>query len=197
MPRLTFYFAEDFPDRDLADTHYKLEAPGDEHGHGDRGEWVIGRSPTNDLTISLRNVSRRHLMVSYSYVANAWYVTDLGSTSGTTLSGRMLVPHDPTPITPGDRLWLGPNPIYCVEDEGDTLGTQADDDGPPTVADVVPLDYRPTPPPPPPPPPSAGWADAAAIALQWLTTPKTGLGVAARLLVVATVTVVVVIIFEE
>ncbi|WP_035984209.1 hypothetical protein [Leptolyngbya sp. KIOST-1] len=80
-----------------------------------------------------------------------------------------------------------------MEDEQDTIGD--DDEGPATVADTVPLDYRPHQQPPPAPP--KGWADTAAIALLWLTNPTTAMGVAARLLAVAVATVAIVVIFDD
>lgn len=204
MPKLFLFFAEDFQDDAWADRSYCLEAPEDSHHHGGNGEWVIGRDPASDLTIALRNVSRKHCLIAYSYRADRWTVEDMGSTAGTMLSGQVLAPGDPVPIAPGDRLWLGPNPIYVAEDEGDTIGD--DDGGPPTVVDVVPLDYRPQveappappapPPPPPPPAPRSQW-DVAETGLRWLIAPTTNLGAAVRLAVVGMVATVVVVVFDR
>lgn len=188
MPSLTLYFAPDFGDKAWAGLTYMLDCPGgNKHG----SEWIVGRHPASDLTISLRDVSRRHCALAYSYIANRWTVIDLGSTAGTTIRGKRLEPGNPELIAPGDRLWLGPHPINVIEDEGDTVG--GDDDGPATVADVVPLDYRPQPAPVAPPPRS--YADNLDQVLQWLLAPQSKVGGAVRLVVVALVALVVVLVF--
>ncbi len=189
MATLTLFFAADFADEVWAGLSYTLEAPTDRHGHGHRGEWILGRHPASDLTISLRDVSRRHCALIYSYAASRWTATDLGSTGGTTLRGKRLEPGRPELIAPGDRLWLGPHCINVIEDEGDTIGEE--DNGPSTVADVVPLDHRPQQVPTP-----RTYADNLDRVLGWLLSPDTRLGAVVRLVVVALVVAALVVVFD-
>lgn len=191
MPSLTLYFGLSFADENWAGLSYQLDCPG---GHRHGVEWILGRLPTCDLTINIRNVSRRHVAIAYSYAADRWSVSDLGSQEGTFLNGKKLAPGDVHSLKVGDCLWLASNPINVVEDEQDTIG----DHGPPTVASTEPVDYRPSSPPSSPPalPPATSYADNINFALQWLATPTTWLGGAVRLVVVALVALVVVLVFD-
>lgn len=193
VPKLTLFFSDDFADQVWAGLSYALEAPKDAHGHGHRGEWILGRHPASDLTISLRDVSRSHCAVTYSYSADRWSVQDLGSTTGTTLRGKRLEQGNLEPIAPGDRLWVGCHCINVIENEDDTVGGV--DDGPETIADVVPLDHRPQAERSPVATPRT-YADNLDIVLQWMLAPQTVLGGAVRLVVVALVALVVVLIFD-
>jgi pSer/pThr/pTyr-binding forkhead associated (FHA) protein len=177
---LTLYFADDFADEAWAGLSYKLEVP-----QGDRsGEWVLGRHPASDLTISVRNVSRRHAAIAYSYAADLWSVQDLNSTKGTSLNGKWLTPGDLHPLKIGDRLYVAANLINVVEDEQDTVGS---DEGPPTLASTEPMDYRPVaePPPPPPaaPPSSKTPWDSLYLGTQWVISGTTPAGKVYRLIV--------------
>lgn len=207
MPRLALFFEEDFKDKSWADRTHFLEAPHQDSGLARLGEWLIGRHPAADLTINCRDISRRHAAISYSYAANRWAITDLGSKYGTFLGGQKLTVGDPTPIDVGDRFWLGSNKVSVVVDEGDTLGGA--DPGEQTIADTQPLDHRPqgavmaapapppvapAPPPPPAPAPTKTTADAIYLAAQWCITPTTKTGAAVRLLLLAVGAVVVVLI---
>lgn len=208
MPKLSLYFDRKFEDEVWRTLTYDLEPPLDSHGHGRGGEWVLGRHPASDLTIAIKSISLRHCSIAYSYASDCWTVTDLGSTSGTYLRGKKLVRGDPAPLQIGDRLYLGSNLISVVEGEDDTVNG-----GPPTVADVKPIDWSaptpapapppapppppaPAPAPPPPAPPSLTYADSVQFALAWLATPTTKLGGAVRLVVVALAALVVVVVFD-
>ncbi len=193
LPRLTLYFADNFADPVWADVSYTLEAPADAHGHGHRGEWVLGRHPASDLTISLRDVSKSHCALTYSYSADLWSCADLGSTTGTILRGKWLVKGNPEPIAPGDHLWVGAHCINIIEKDDDTVGTG--DDGPDTIADVVPLDHRPQAERSPVATPRT-YADNLDSVLQWMLAPQTVVGGAVRLVVVALVALVVVLVFD-
>jgi len=68
----------------------------------------IGRSgkTKQDLTFEHDdNISREHLVITYEN--GAFYVTDLGSTHGTTLNGRMLPAHTPVLLESGALILLG------------------------------------------------------------------------------------------
>jgi hypothetical protein len=52
-----------------------------------------------------KGVSRRHVKIQYK--SPLFYVTDLGSSNGTWLNGRRLVPNSGRPLRNGDELRLG------------------------------------------------------------------------------------------
>lgn len=182
-PSLTLFFGDDFADEAWRGLSYKLDAPTDSK----IGEWVLGRHPASDLTISIRNVSRRHAAIAYSYAADRWSVQDLNSSKGTFLNGKTLRPGDLHPLAIGDRLYLASNLINVVEDEQDTVGN---DEGPPTLASTEPMDYRPVVDPPPqtlPPlaPPARTYADSIYVMAQWVISGQTPAGKVYRLIVAA------------
>jgi len=194
MPSLSLYFAPNFADLLWQNLTYKLEVTTEDDRH--YGEWILGRSPTCELTISIRDISRKHAAINYSYAADQWSAQDLGSQEGTVLNGQRLKRGDQQPIAIGDRLWLASNLITIVEDDQDTVGK---DNGPPTVASTKPLPFIPAPAPAPapaPPAPAATYADNIGFALQWLATPTTWMGGAVRFVVVALVALVVVLVFD-
>jgi hypothetical protein len=194
MPSLTLFFPRDFADEAWSGTSYRLEAPGG--GHGRAGEWVLGRDPAADLTITLRDVSFRHCAIAYSYAADSWSIQDLGSTNGTRLNEKRLVPKKSAAIAIGDTIRLGGYLLNVVEDDYDTVRNEREA----TVASTEPLDYRPEPPPPSPPPPpppppptppaapappARGLADSLYLAVQWMTGASSPWGQAWRVVLVA------------
>lgn len=199
-PSLTLFFGDDFADEAWRSLSYKLDAPTDSKS----GEWVLGRHPASELTISIRNVSRRHAAIAYSYAANRWSIQDLGSTKGTALNGKWLKPGDLHPLAIGDRVYLADNLINVVEDEQDTVGS---DEGPPTLASTEPMDYRPvvdlpqtlptpTPTPAPAPTPARTFEDAAYLWAQWAISGSTVAGKVYRLIVLAAGTAFVVLLID-
>jgi hypothetical protein len=189
---LTLFFGDDFADEAWRGRSYKLDAPTDSN----IGEWLLGRAPESHLTISIRNVSRRHAAIAYSYAADRWSIQDLGSAKGTSLNGKWLTPGEPRPLMIGDSLYLGPNLINVVEDEQDTVGG---DEGPPTLASTEPMDYRPAVEPPPAaaaPPPARTFEDAAYLWAQWAISGSTVAGKVYRLIVLAAGTAFVVVLID-
>ena len=188
MPKLTLHFVEGFGDPVWEKLDYELQAPEQE-----TGEWVLGRSPTAQLTLNLRTISARHAVISYSYANDCWSISDLGSQNGTYLNGtRVAPPRRPQPIAIGDRIDLGPRArIQVVENAQDTVPEH--ELGPPTIASTTPIE-TPTPAPAqtPPPPPARTYADAAYYALQWLFSGSTVAGKVYRVLMLATATAFVV-----
>lgn len=69
-----------------------------------RTEIVVGRDPSCDLVIDDRSVSRRHALL---YVDDEPVIEDLGSTAGTTVSGRKIQPRQPTSVPPGAIIEVG------------------------------------------------------------------------------------------
>lgn len=193
MPTLTLYFDPTFGDPSWAGSYFLIEAPEslDSH-HTHLGEWIIGRHPQCDITLGIPSVSRKHAAIGYSFAADCWTITDLESASGTRVDGQKLEAHDPKPIHIGSRLDLGAAKILVVEDEQDTISP--DDDGPPTVVGLHPLDHRTGEPPPPPPPPPKTYADALDTGLAWLINPRSRMGALVRLLVLVLAAAVIVLV---
>jgi predicted component of type VI protein secretion system len=208
MPKLTLYFPKTFEDFAWAGSSFCLEAP-DDPGHHRAGEWVLGRHPASDLTLSVRSISTKHCAITYSYAADQWSVQDLGSTNGTRLNGKLLGPKDLAPLAIGDRLHLGPSLVQVVEHEQSTEQI----DGATTIAGLTPLDHRtgaplgeqppaapagasspPTPAPPLVPAHPKTYADSLDTGLEWLLNPRTTLGTLVRLLVVVLASAVVVLV---
>ena len=67
---------------------------------------LIGRSTECNLKIASSQVSRAHCRITLA--EDTVYVEDLGSANGTMVNGKMLTPHQPTSISPGATLIVGP-----------------------------------------------------------------------------------------
>jgi hypothetical protein len=76
---------------------------------GRRREGSAAEPPDLDLDLSGAladpGVSHAHAVVERD--DGRWTVTDLGSTNGTVLNGKDLVPHTPHPVGDGDTLEIG------------------------------------------------------------------------------------------
>jgi hypothetical protein len=66
------------------------------------GGAVIGRSRDCDVVLSDSNVSRRHAEIRPA--GDAWSITDLGSTNGVKVNGRLV---SSAPLKPGDDIVVG------------------------------------------------------------------------------------------
>lgn len=66
---------------------------------------TIGRASENTLTVTDRNLSRRH--ASLSLQGRKMMLTDLGSSNGTKVDGRRLKPNEPVQINTTSRVELG------------------------------------------------------------------------------------------
>lgn len=66
------------------------------------GEYRIGRSADNDISIGNPTVSSHHARI-YTYL-NAAYIEDLNSSNGTWINGKRVQKHT---IHPGDEIKLG------------------------------------------------------------------------------------------
>lgn len=191
VPKLTLYFPDDFGDALWAGETFALEAP------KERGtvEWLLGRSPASDLTITIRTVSRRHAAIAYSYAASRWSISDLSSALGTYVNGKKI--DAPQVIGIGDKFYLGTPEarVHCVEDEHDTLSP--DEQGPPTIVSATPLPSWPQAPEPAQPPQGPRtYGDVAYLVMQWVVSPSTALGVVMRLVVLGVATFVAVLVWD-
>jgi pSer/pThr/pTyr-binding forkhead associated (FHA) protein len=69
-----------------------------------RGETVIGRSPTTDITLLDEGASREHAIVSYDEEQDCWMVEDLQSTNGTKVNGKRV---RSAALETGDEIQIG------------------------------------------------------------------------------------------
>jgi type VI secretion system FHA domain protein len=79
---------------------------------------TIGRGHDNDLVIEDRNrvISTHHARVEFR--GNQYWVTDLGSTNGSTLNGHPLAANEPEVFVAGDRVGLATYTLHlATEDE--------------------------------------------------------------------------------
>jgi phosphoserine phosphatase RsbU/P len=122
-------------------TLIRLEGP-DDPMVGERvtltGDTVLGRAVECDLCLPAASVSRRH--ATLRELTDGWYLTDEGSTSGTTLNARRVDPDAPAPLEPGDLIAIGPW-LFRVDDERTTTRTVAMTIDTPT-ASVTPISTR-------------------------------------------------------
>lgn len=70
-----------------------------------RSTIVLGRGRDCDIVLDEHKVSRQHARLQQ--VPQGWVLTDLGSTNGTQVNGRPLMPHEPHVLKAGDRVSLG------------------------------------------------------------------------------------------
>lgn len=67
---------------------------------------TLGRAPENGVQILAAAISRQHLRFAIGDSRQAW-VTDLGSSNGTTLNNRRVPPKVTVPLRHGDQLVVG------------------------------------------------------------------------------------------
>jgi Protein of unknown function (DUF3662)/FHA domain len=72
---------------------------------------VLGRSRDADIVLADPNVSRRHAEIRPAG-RGRWTVTDLGSTNGVKVNGRLI--SGDQPLEPGDRIALGTADVRFV-----------------------------------------------------------------------------------
>jgi VWFA-related protein len=70
--------------------------------------FVIGRTE-GTLIISDQNISRRHAQIDYDANRRAYVLTDLSSSNGTRLNDQRLSPNQPSLLSSGALIRLGPN----------------------------------------------------------------------------------------
>lgn len=103
----------------------------------------LGRLDDNDVLLPAEGVSRHHARLVVT--ETGWAVVDLGGVNGTLLDDRRLPADQPTPITPGARLQIGPYTLTIQP-------TQAAVTPPPAVPARPPAVEQPTITPTPVPP---------------------------------------------
>ncbi|MCC6427454.1 MAG: SpoIIE family protein phosphatase [Phycisphaerales bacterium] len=73
---------------------------------------TIGRAADSDIVLLGETVSRRHASVAAR--PKGAFITDLGSTHGTTVNSLRLLPQKPTPIAAGDLIQVGPFSLRVI-----------------------------------------------------------------------------------
>ncbi|HSO11391.1 MAG TPA: FHA domain-containing protein, partial [Anaerolineales bacterium] len=76
--------------------------------------FIIGRTE-GGLIIGEQNVSRKHAQITFDAARNAFYLTDLNSSNGTRLNNQRLTPEQPTQLTSGTMIGIGPNVVLRFE----------------------------------------------------------------------------------
>ena len=72
----------------------------------------VGRSPENEIHLDDAQISRRHAAITWDGARCA--VTDLGSSNGTFVNGRRLMPNVPEPLRPGDHVSFGTASVWVI-----------------------------------------------------------------------------------
>ena len=87
---------------DTGDVRHRLQAP---------GIVSVGRGAANALVLTHPSVSRDHAAFEWTpdpVSGGTWRITDHGSASGTRVNGVQLVAFQSQPLSPGDRVAIGP-----------------------------------------------------------------------------------------
>lgn len=76
--------------------------------------FTLGREadPSGGMAIAASTLSRRHARLMLD--GERWLLADLGSTNGTFINGRRIA-GTPEPLTPGDRIQLGPDVVLSLQ----------------------------------------------------------------------------------
>ena len=64
--------------------------------------WTAGRSPSCEIYINNKNISRKHFDISKR--GEKYYITDHGSSNGTNINDEPVIPKEPTPLYSGDII---------------------------------------------------------------------------------------------
>ncbi|MBG84608.1 MAG: hypothetical protein CMJ40_08685 [Phycisphaerae bacterium] len=79
---------------------------------------LMGRSRDCDVVVASPQASRQHAQLCWEADEKSWFLTDLGSRSGTTLNGQPIPAGRPCAIRKGDRIGL-PDIVLQVRDAHD------------------------------------------------------------------------------
>ena len=75
----------------------------------------VGRSSENDIYLDDVQISRRHAEMIWDGARCA--VTDLGSSNGTFVNGRRLMPNVPEALRPGDQVSFGTASVWMITNQ--------------------------------------------------------------------------------
>lgn len=170
--KLSLYFPPDFPETGLADQSRDLDPSAHPAGY----IFTLGRHPSSDIQLGLREISARHCRFRFTPPEDlgaeigSWEIADASSTNGTYLNGVRLSKNW-EPLIPQDRIALSNGSITVIVIEPfDTLQAEGDE----TELMPIPLSGGPRSP-----------ADFAWEVLQWVAGGQTTIARAYRLVTAA------------
>jgi hypothetical protein len=99
---------------------------------------TVGRAADNDIALNDRSMSRRHAELHWD--GEQCILVDLGSTNGTFLGGRRVVPHQPQALSPGVPLSFGPTMVVTLATGAGVAATAAVSLDPAAAAPAIGLD---------------------------------------------------------
>jgi pSer/pThr/pTyr-binding forkhead associated (FHA) protein/tetratricopeptide (TPR) repeat protein len=76
----------------------------------DGKKWLAGREDSCDIFLPDRKASRRQFEITST--PEGYFITDMGSSNGTSLNGDPLIPEDPRPIQSGDVISVNSLLLY-------------------------------------------------------------------------------------
>ena len=77
-----------------------------------KASFIIGRSPSCDISLSIEGISRQHCQVDFQ--EGDIFITDLGSTNGVFIDGRRIPPKIPVRYQVFLPLSIGSLPIVTL-----------------------------------------------------------------------------------
>lgn len=99
---------------------------------------TVGRAADNDIALDDRSMSRRHAELHWD--GEQCVLIDMGSTNGTFLGGRRVVPHQPQALSPGVPVSFGPTMVVTLATDAGLAATAAVSLDPATAAPAAGLD---------------------------------------------------------
>lgn len=74
----------------------------------EKGSYIFGRSTGefSEFFNSIRFISRRHAEMSFDKERKRWMLTDMGSSNGTFVNGKKLLPMTPVQVNIGDMIQI-------------------------------------------------------------------------------------------
>jgi ABC-type multidrug transport system ATPase subunit/pSer/pThr/pTyr-binding forkhead associated (FHA) protein len=96
----------------LLDGGITMQSPRAELSATPVNDFVIGRDPHCGFPLSDSRVSWRHARIFYA--GEKYFLTDLGSTNGTSLNGNLVEPQQQMPLQPGDVICIGDCELRCA-----------------------------------------------------------------------------------
>jgi ABC transport system ATP-binding/permease protein len=83
----------------------------------DKKEYInIGRTPDNDIQVQHPQVSSKH--AALRKIQGQFFLEDLRSANGTFVRGQRLVPGSPVPVSNGEKVFIGPQPLVIQFSDG-------------------------------------------------------------------------------
>ena len=81
-----------------------------------KGETIIGRNPTTDITLLDESISREHAIVSLDEATGVFTLEDLQSTNGSKVNGKRVRSAE---LTHGDEIEIGHTNFKFLLNDGE------------------------------------------------------------------------------